>query len=59
VEFIKVFCGLYKFYRVNKFPYRFIKASLFYKVYILAFSFVILNVINSFNKVLILTIHFN
>ena len=35
------------------------KASLFYKVYILAFPLIILNIINSFNKVLVLTIYFN
>jgi len=56
---VKVFYSLCKSYRVNGFLYRLSKASPFYKVYIFAFSFIILNVVNSFNKVLILTIYFN
>jgi len=56
---VEVFYGLYKSYRVNRFPHRLIKTSLFRKIHILAFSFVILNIVNSFNKVLILTIYLN
>jgi len=56
---VKVFYGLCKSYRANRFLYRLSKASPFYKVYIFVFPFIVLNVVNSFNKVLILTIHFN
>jgi len=56
---VEVFCGLYKSYGVNRFLGGLNIASPFCKIYILAFPFIILNIVNSFNKVLILTIHLN
>ena len=56
---MKVFYGLCKSYRVNGFPCGLSKASPFRKVHIFAFPFVVLNIVNSFNKVLILTIYFD
>jgi len=56
---MEVFYGLCKSYRVNRFLEGLNIASPFCKIYILAFPFIILNIVNSFNKVLILIIYLN
>jgi len=50
---MEVFYSLYKSYGVNRFLGGLSIASPFYKIYILAFPFIVLNIVNSFNKVLV------